>query len=79
MPHRQCLIIIVIQKVCFVTKLKMINNPSRRCFIEIFIDKQVPLLIALNSTLSEKKCYNDVDPPHTVSFWRFLDRIVVES
>ncbi len=26
-----------------------------------------------------KTCYNHVDPPHPVSFWHFLDRLVVES
>ncbi len=35
--------------------------------------------VLCGATLSEKKCYNDVDPPHTLSFWHFLDRRVVES
>ncbi len=35
--------------------------------------------ICASYSLSEKKDYNNVDPPYSVSFWHFLDRLVVES
>ena len=35
------------------------------------------VMVFIFHTLSGKKCYNYVDPLHTVSFCHFLDRLVV--
>ncbi len=64
----------------YIIGMKPWNNTPRKEWIIKHVSKNINCycLSCLCYTL-RKKCYNDVDPPHTLIFWHFLDILVVES
>ena len=51
------------------------QETKRDFFPEAVLWQSKFILMLHNTTLSEKEWYNDLDAPHSVGFWHFLQRV----